>query len=372
MKQAMIMMLFIFSFINGMTANRYAVVSGNYEDAIWAATPGGSAGSAAVPTATEDVFIPSGITVYMNSVAEKANSLTLDGVLEYLTNRNLVITNQGFVQVNSGASIIFSTNGLLKGGGNSNKGVTVTIAAGARLTTANPLGFNTGTGNTVLTGSIAVKPGNMPAPYYDPAISYTFNAGSAQVTGDAVFEATNITINNPNGVTATNDLTVTTLTTDASGILDMGTNRLIVADATNHAGTLLTQNVSATPVSENVTWGGIVKYNSASSQSIVAGNYADIDGTGGDRILSSTGIIGIAGTLTIGAGTYTVTNSTVDFNGNTDQTIPDFDFYDLIISNNGTKYIPASTTVTCQSININDNAGIAIDADGGGQLNVLE
>lgn len=352
-------------------ASRYAVISGNYEDAIWAATIGGAAGSAAVPTAAEDVIIPSGITVYINSIAEKAKSLTLNGTLEYLSNRNLVISNYGFVVVNSGASILFSKTGLLRGGGNNARGVSVTIHAGANLSTTNILGFQTGTGNTALTGSIAVKPGSVGAPYYDPGVNYTYNSNVAQVTGNALVTANSLTISNSAGVTASGDITVDTFHSDPGSFFDMGTFQLSVTNA-DHAGILQTQNISATPITPGKIWGGTVAYNNTSAQTIVAGNYYDLDGTGGDRTLGTTADIGIAGVFTPGAGTYTVTNSTVDFNGSGSQNIPEFVFYYLKVSNAGIKYIPASTTVICQTIDVNDDAGVEINADGGGQLDVIQ
>lgn len=363
--------LFLMIGSQGFAANRYAVISGNYEDAIWAATAGGTAGSAAVPTSADNVHIPAGITVYINSVAEKANSLTLDGTLEYLTNRNLVITNKGFVMVNSGASILFSNTGLLKGGGNNANGVSVTINAGANLSTKNILGFQTGTGNTALTGSIAVKPGNVGAPYYDPGVNYTYNGTAAQVTGNALVTANSLTISNSAGVTASGNITATTFNSDPGSVFDMTTFQLIVTNV-NHAGTLNTQNISATPISTGKSWGGSVVYNSASAQTIVAGDYNDLDGTNGDRTLATNSDIGIAGVFTPGAGIYTITDSTVDFNGSGNQNIPDFTFYYLKVSNTGIKYIPASTTVICQTIDVNDNAGVEINADGGGQLNVIQ
>ncbi|HVZ26161.1 MAG TPA: hypothetical protein VG842_08910, partial [Sediminibacterium sp.] len=351
-------------------ANRYAIASGDWDDAIWAATAGGSAGSAAVPGSSDDVTIPAGITVNINANAENASSLTLNGTLQYLTNRNLVITNSGFVEVNTGATIIFSKSGQLRGGGNNARGILVTIHAGVTIYTANAMGLNTGTGNTALTGSIGVKPGNVGAPYYDPDITYIYNGNVSQVIGNAVTNARSLTISNSNGVTASGDLTVDTLHTDAGSILDMVTYQLNLSSADNN-GTLYTQNVSATPITPGLSWGGIVAYNSSSSQTIVAGDYYDLDGTGGDRIMSPTDTIGIADVFTVGAGIYTVTNSTVDFNGSSDQTIPAFTFDHLIVSNNGTKHIPAATTVQCQAVDVNDAAGIEIDADGGGQLQVL-
>ncbi|KMR62695.1 hypothetical protein EY01_15805, partial [Staphylococcus aureus] len=72
-----------------------------------------------------------------------------------------------------------------------------------------------------------------------------------------------------------------------------------------------------------------------------------------------------------GGGAYTITNSTVDFNGSGAQTIPAFTFHDLLVSNAGIKLIPASIIVACQTIDIKGNASVEINADGGGRLNVL-
>jgi hypothetical protein len=54
-----------------------------------------------------------------------------------------------------------------------------------------------------------------------------------------------------------------------------------------------------------------------------------------------------------------------NFNGEGVQTIPDFDFYYMIVSNAGIKYIPGSTTVSCRTIDIQDDASVEINADGG-------
>jgi autotransporter-associated beta strand protein len=60
---------------------------------------------------------------------------------------------------------------------------------------------------------------------------------------------------------------------------------------------------------------------STASQTIPAANYGNLDLTGGARVLASSGTIGICGTFTRGAGAYTVTGSTVDYNGSGAQTI---------------------------------------------------
>lgn len=71
---------------------------------------------------------------------------------------------------------------------------------------------------------------------------------------------------------------------------------------------------------------------SASSQTIPALNYGNLNGTGGPRVLASSGTIGICGTFTPGAGGYTITGSTVNFNGTGAQTVNAFSYNNLSIS----------------------------------------
>ena len=58
-------------------AARFAVATGNWTGAIWAATAGGAAGSAAVPTNVDDVTINKNVTVTVNATTCVALTLTL-------------------------------------------------------------------------------------------------------------------------------------------------------------------------------------------------------------------------------------------------------------------------------------------------------
>lgn len=163
----------------------------------------------------------------------------------------------------------------------------------------------------------------------------TFRGSGAQSinTGGSSFNDFKIT-NTAGTCTASNSITVAgTFTTRANTTLDMVTFPLsvnVVADTC----TLKTQNTSASPITAGKTWGDTVQYNAAAGQTIVEGNYNTLDGTGGNRTLSSTGTVGIAEAFTVGAGTYTITSSTVDFNGTAAQNIPAFNFNNLTISGN--------------------------------------
>ncbi len=180
-----------------------------------------------------------------------------------------------------------------------------------------------------------------------------------------------LTINRAGTVTMGNDLQVSgILTLGSSSTLDMSANVLGGAlTSVTGTGGLKTQNTSGTPISAGKTWTGNVYFNSSSAQTIIDGNYNNLDGSGGNRTLNSSGTIGIAGTFTAGAGAYTVTGSTIDFNGATAQSIPAFTFNNLTVSN-GTKttagvvnvngaFTFSSSVVTTTSTNLiilNDNA----------------
>ncbi|MES2689805.1 MAG: hypothetical protein V4658_05340 [Bacteroidota bacterium] len=152
-------------------------------------------------------------------------------------------------------------------------------------------------------------------------------------------------------------------------------------------GTLSTANVSATPIPAGLTWLSAVSYNSASAQTIVDGVYSSLNGTGGNRTLSPTGTIFISGTYTVGAGTYSVANSTVNFNGTGSQTIPASAYFHLTSSSSGARTLAAAGTifiagtftpgtntytVTGSTIDFNNGANLTIPAFGYNNLAVSD
>jgi len=77
-----------------------------------------------------------------------------------------------------------------------------------------------------------------------------------------------------------------------------------------------------------------VDFASTSSQSIPAANYGNLTNSGnGDRVLASSGTIGIAGTLTPTTGNRTITGSTISYNGSLAQTIAAVSYNNLTTNN---------------------------------------
>jgi hypothetical protein len=138
--------------------------------------------------------------------------------------------------------------------------------------------------------------------------------------------------------------------------LDLGTLSKTVYDFTlNGTGILNISSTGSLTVNGNFTFGGAATaildsastFNIASnaSQSIPALNFGNLNIAGGDRILASSGTIGISGIYIPTSGTLTTTGSTISFNG-TNQTIPSSTSYNNVtINGTGTKTINGNLTI---------------------------
>ena len=92
--------------------------------------------------------------------------------------------------------------------------------------------------------------------------------------------------------------------------------------------------------------GSTVDFNGSGAQTIPAFAYNNLTSSStGARTLAASGTIGVAGTFTPGTNAYTVTGSTVNFNGSGAQTIPAFDYNNLTSSSTGARTLASSGTV---------------------------
>jgi pectin methylesterase-like acyl-CoA thioesterase len=98
------------------------------------------------------------------------------------------------------------------------------------------------------------------------------------------------------------------------------------------ASTLTVQNTTIL-VLGTLDTSSTVAFDGTSALTIPAARYGNLSSTndaGGTRTLTTSDTIGIAGTFTPGSATYTVTSSSVLFNGASAQSIPPFTFYNLV------------------------------------------
>ncbi len=128
----------------------------------------------------------------------------------------------------------------------------------------------------------------------------------------------------------------------------------------NGTGTFAMVSGTSLTINGSVTYGGTatasldcastINIASTSPQTVPALNFGNLNLTGGDRTLAALGSIGICGTFTPGAGTFTVTGSTVDFNGAGAQTIPAATYNNLTSSSNGARTLAGSGLIKVAGI----------------------
>jgi hypothetical protein len=114
---------------------------------------------------------------------------------------------------------------------------------------------------------------------------------------------------------AEGNIEVNDVLTVTTAIFNMNVFELSGSFTNASNGSIQTGNTTATPLPAGKTWTQTVAYNSASSQTIVNGQYVALDLTGGDRVLSSIDSIRVSGTFTAGAGIYTPGTSNFVLNG---------------------------------------------------------
>ena len=131
-------------------------------------------------------------------------------------------------------------------------------------------------------------------------------------------------INNGSGVNlATGTSTVGGQLTLTTGALGVGTQTLVLNDGSS---------VGAGSITSSPT--GTVNYNQSSDgQPVRAFNYGNLTFSNFNKVLESSGTIGISGVFTPGTATgHTITGSTINFNGTGAQTVPAFNYNNLTIS----------------------------------------
>lgn len=173
-----------------------------------------------------------------------------------------------------------------------------------------------------------------------------YSRGGAQNVQAASYY--NLTLSSSGTKTAAANFSVSGVLNIAAGVtLDMTTFALTGTFTTSGTGTLETQKLSEA-LAENITWVFTVLYNASGAQTIVDGNYTNLNVSGGNRTFTPTGTVGIAGTFTPGTGAFTLTNSTIEFNGSSAQSVPTVftSLNNLTINNSNGVSLPQALAIT--------------------------
>ncbi len=211
--------------------------------------------------------------------------------------------------------IAFNYNNLAVSGARTTNSVTIVATGLIQVagTLANSATFSSGA--FINTGSTIVYNGTTAQSVSD----FPYNNLKISKTGPAASLAANLTATNLKG-----DLSIEqdTLATANFTITGSATKKLAVTDlgVLTISGTTATFPTGFTTVAlDPKSW---VVYASTAAQTVAAQNYGNLKSTStGARTLAATGTVGIATDFVSGTNTYTVTGSTVSFNGDGDQRI---------------------------------------------------
>ena len=248
-----------------------------------------------------------------------------------------------------GTNVTLGGDVLIGGGGNWTNSpgsvispTNVTISGGT---------FNANDSTTNMSGNFTFgpTPGNeiaFPGTFNSGTGTFNFNGSGAQsIIGPNSPTFNNLVVNKPSGtLTLGVNSPVKSNLTVSSGVLDLGA---FTANRTAAGGTLTVSNGATLKIgganSLPTNYGthalgpsSTVEYAGALGQTITATNYGHLTSSStGARTLPSSSTIGVAGTFTPGTNAYTVTGSTVNFNGAGAQTIPAFGYNNLTSSSTG-------------------------------------
>ncbi len=209
------------------------------------------------------------------------------------------------------------------------------------------------------------------------------NGSVAQtINGTTATTFNNLNISNSSAAVSasTNFSTGGTLTVGAGAILTPAAGVVMNGSGTlTGSGTAQVTRTAATPdfssqytITNKTLTNLTVAYVSDSAQTISAVDYGNLSSSGsGSRTLASSGTIGIGGTFTVGTNSYTVTGSTVDYNGAA-QTVGAINYNNLTLSNSGTKTLQSGTASISGNFILDGTAAttLAGNLEVGGQATV--
>jgi len=258
-----------------------------------------------------------------------ANNWNPNGVPTSIMNVDLSGANTIDINVAAACNSITLNNG----------GLLLTIKSGNSLTVSGNLTIQNGTLNTeiafpAVTGTTSITGGTVgyTGSGAQAVVALAYNNLTISTGGTKTLGGNATVVGDLNVTSATFDLGTNTVNRTASGgTLSVGSGASLKVGGSS--GGLTGSNFPSNFATN--TLNGAVEFSGSGSQTIPVLNFTDLTSSStGARVLASSGAIGVSGTFTSFTNAYTVTGSTMDFNGGA-QTIPVF--------NGGTGYNNLST-----------------------------
>ncbi len=254
------------------------------------------------------------VTTISSSVGN-ASTLTINGRLAVRQGGSLTLAGTGTKIVRNG----FSGNG------------TITQSAGS--------------GQIQITGTVGYIEGNGPINLNSTNGLLISSTANIRIAADKTFNGGPITVD---GILYFGFNETTTLTISHSGAGSIGLQGTGTINMGN-AGSVATIRIASESPTFTPTFpknaDATIEFYSDDLQNIPGIDYVNLISSGaGDRVLPDGGTVTVSGDFTTGTNAYTTTGSTVDYTG-TDQSVAGINYYNLDLSNGGTKTLAGAGSV---------------------------
>ncbi len=329
---------------------RYATASGNWNDPIWATTPGGVAGSAATPTATDDVYTNGQIVTVSPATVTCRNlfvSYNVAGSLVFPSLRRIIVTGalsgwddlNGYEEFPVASVLTFAAGSSLEFTGANLSGTGYEPYVIFFWDESVPLGrvtFNFGTGNTfntviplqfgavvnISSGTLITDPGSNL--YGSASTSLTVNPGASLITDDPLGPFGTITVNGT--LQSSSTINSTNLTVNGT---------LTTVGATSLSGTFTVNTGSTVNLSGSVTANNTTLNGSLTTSNFLNTTNSFVLASGQTFSTSYNGTEGWW--LTTNSPNSTTLNGTVNYSRNGVQNVAPENYTNLTISGSGVK-----------------------------------
>lgn len=326
----------------GQGVTYYSKATGNANDlATWGTNTDGS-GTAPGSFSAGDVFIVRNGSSLTTNGALALNSTGINAVTLQINNGGTLTASHSitFVDGGSGTNFVIENNGTYAHNLATDVSTTVFTATLRDFQTGSTINFTQSGTHNLTSFGFGVNVYNLGIT--GTTITVNLSGGAFNISGT-------LTISSGN----TFDLTST-----ASSAAIFGTPSGLSGTGTLRSGSSFNPSIPA-----GQSWPFTVEFYRVGAQTIPSGTFTNLNATGGNRTIGSGSTVTITGTFTPGGGTYTLTNSTIEFAQNGALNIPNLPYNNLTISGTGTKTMTTDLTIAGALVISNSNADLDINGN---------
>lgn len=184
-----------------------------------------------------------------------------------------------------------------------------------------------------------------PTPTFSGSVEVSYVGTTGVTTGPEIPGSagalTNLLINKSGGVTLGGNAVINGTLSLTNGVFSAGSNTLTINNSIAVGSGSLASGPSGT----------VVYGQSSDGQAVLPMNYGNLSFSNFNKVLASSGVIGVSGLFTPGSATgHVITGSTIAFNGGGPQTVPAFSYNNLTSSNAGSRILQSSGSIRIAGI----------------------